>query len=210
MAPFVSCRCVCSSDNTIFSGAFVGKISATAYGALLGIGFAFVIAIAELPRILEISFTGGKIKFQQGSSPASAVRDEDVGSSSSSSWAAAEPAKTTSMEKRILNTLFVQQVNQWPTMNTLWLFGISGSEEYRTAKQSLLEKGLIGEAKDGMAGEPENKLIYITKKGFNYCIDHYPEISIAGRWWDNEPIDEKNMGKVLQRRISPEDKKGSS
>jgi hypothetical protein len=101
------------------------------------------------------------------------------------------------MEKRILNTLFVQQVNLWPEPGTRWTFIITGSYEYTEAKGKLLGKGFIGETKEHM--------IFITNVGYDYCIDHYDEIKNSGRWWDEIPVDDKNLRKVLARELRPKD-----
>jgi hypothetical protein len=110
-------------------------------------------------------------------------------------------AGRTPMENKILNTLFVEQVKQSPTIGITWFFQIEWSgptyDEFLRAKGKLLADGLIKEG--------EKNLFAITTKGFHYSIDHYFELKGAGRWCEETVIDQEVMQKVLNREIGPTD-----
>ena len=107
----------------------------------------------------------------------------------------------TRMEYRILNTLFTKQVNKWPNLDVVWTFIITGPskeyDDYREAKGKLLADGLINETTDYM--------IFITRKGFKFCKEHYDEIKDAPQWWHKEQMNPENLRKVMFGEFGPKD-----
>lgn len=77
----------------------------------------------------------------------------------------------TAMEKMILNTLWVQQVNYYPDYSGVWTFRIHANTPvylaFRDAGTKLIKEGLISETNEGQ--------YYLTKLGFDYCKEHYKE-----------------------------------
>ena len=103
------------------------------------------------------------------------------------------------MENKILNTLFVQQVNNHPTGNPEWQYILKWDgpdyPEYLRAKGKLRD--------DGFIQENEKELVNITDQGFCYCVANYLYMKEAGRWWENTPVNKENMRKILDGKIGP-------
>lgn len=82
-----------------------------------------------------------------------------------------EDRTKTAMEKMILNTLWVQQVNYYPDYSGVWTFRIHANTPvylaFRDAGTKLIKEGLISETNEGQ--------YYLTKLGFDYCKEHYKE-----------------------------------
>jgi hypothetical protein len=77
----------------------------------------------------------------------------------------------TSMEYKILNTLWIHQVNTSPDYTGIWTFRINYGapefNEYRIASSKLIGEGLVAESSNGQ--------IHLLPEGFAYCKNHYQE-----------------------------------
>lgn len=99
----------------------------------------------------------------------------------------------TSMEYKILNTLWTKQVNLSPDISTLWTFRINYGTpefaEFRVASSKLIGEEIIGETNDGQ--------VFLTFKGFEYCKKHYNEFP-ADQWWPHEQLKQEQLEKALK------------
>jgi len=101
--------------------------------------------------------------------------------------------KRTAMEYKILNTLWTEQVNQFPDLQIQFTFRLNvGAREFlefREAGNRLLGEGLISETDTGQ--------FYLTQQGIQYCAKHYQEFP-ADRWFGTQQIDPQKLEKVLR------------
>jgi hypothetical protein len=89
----------------------------------------------------------------------------------------------TPMEYKILNTLWIHQINHFPDYSALWTFRLNyGALEYfqfRESGNKLLGEGLVGETPDGQ--------LYLTPPGYKFCQEHYKEFP-PNKWFPETSI----------------------
>ena len=77
----------------------------------------------------------------------------------------------TSIEYKILNTLWTKQLNLAPDYSKVWTFRINYGtpefNEYRIASSKLIGEGLVGETSNGH--------VHLTPTGYDYCKEHHSE-----------------------------------
>ena len=102
--------------------------------------------------------------------------------------------KRSSMEYKILNTLWTKQVNKFPTFSPLFTFVIGANSpeylQFREAGGKLMGEGLIGETDTGQ--------YHLTDNGWKYCKGHYKEFP-SDQWWPEEPIIKEQLETVINK-----------
>ena len=96
----------------------------------------------------------------------------------------------TSMEFKILNTLWTKQVNYYPNYSKLWGFRVNaGAPEYldfREAANRLIGEGLINESDQGQ--------YFLTRNGIKFCAKNYTTFpNPEDQYWPDEKIKEENI-----------------
>jgi len=103
-----------------------------------------------------------------------------------------ERPKTT-IELKILNTLWRRQMLKFPELNGSWTFRLNAAApeflEFREAGNRLMGEGLISESDTGQ--------FLITIEGLRYCAEHYKEFP-ADMWFKDVPIPKGNLEKLLK------------
>lgn len=105
-----------------------------------------------------------------------------------------KPSRT-SMEYKVLNTLWTKQVNKFPDFNIYFTFLINAqSIEYVAFRQAGAK--LMGE---GLVGETDNGYYHLTRTGWDYCKQHFKDFP-PDQWWPEETIDPKQLEKVVSSK----------
>lgn len=96
-------------------------------------------------------------------------------------------------EQKILNTLWSRQVLRFPELNKFWGFKLGRSSPefltFREASDCLMAEGLIRETDKGY--------FFLTKKGLQYCAEHYTEF--PDDMWFGYRSFEHNLEKVHKK-----------
>ena len=104
-----------------------------------------------------------------------------------------KPVARSSMENKILNTLWTKQVNKFQDLSTIFTFKIFSNSpefvEFRVAGAKLIGEGLISET-------PNDGNYHLTQQGYEYCKAHYKEFG-TDQWWPEEILDQEKLKKVL-------------
>jgi len=106
------------------------------------------------------------------------------------------PATRTPTELKILNTLWVKQVNKFEDVATRFTIRIdyaASSNEahaYESAVAKLLSEGLI-------ARSPENQF-FLTDAGLRYCRDHHRTFP-RDIWFEQEAVDDARLAKIVAK-----------
>lgn len=102
------------------------------------------------------------------------------------------PGRRDATEYKILNTLWVKQVNKFPelverfSMKIVFPVGRRLSE-YSAAVAALHREGLIGVRPD--------KYVYLTDEGLQYCNEHYQEFP-TDLWFGPIELDEQRLAEA--------------
>lgn len=108
----------------------------------------------------------------------------------------AEPEERSrpAVELKILNTLWNRQVNRFPSSNKRWTFRINEVApeflQFREAANRLIGEGLVGETGKGQ--------FYLTRKGLQYCKEHYKTFP-PDMWFEPMPLDQDKLKQVLDK-----------
>lgn len=100
----------------------------------------------------------------------------------------------TAIELKILNTLWNRQVLKFPELDTFFTFRLNVASpeflEFREAGNRLMGEGLISETDTGY--------FFLTRKGLDYCAEHYEEWFPKDMWFKYKPLDQTNLEKLLK------------
>lgn len=106
-----------------------------------------------------------------------------------------KPLEKNAMEYKILNTLWTQQVNKFPSFSPLFTFTIGQNSfeylQFREAGGKLIGEKLLGETRIGQ--------YYLTHPGWGWCKDHYKEFP-TDQWWPEESIIKEQLKIVMEAK----------
>lgn len=96
------------------------------------------------------------------------------------------------VEQKILNTLWIKQVNRfddWP--ESRWMFRPGSDDPY----WADFVKASDRLAREGLVICTQDRMVYMTDHGFEYCRDHNQELGTE-HWWADEQLDQEKLEKV--------------
>lgn len=98
------------------------------------------------------------------------------------------------VEHKILNTLWIKQVNrigQWP--ESRFMFRI-GSDDPDFELFLIFSERL---SREGLVNISPAQMIYLTNPGFDFCQQHYGEFG-ESQWWTDEQLKKENLSDALK------------
>lgn len=100
------------------------------------------------------------------------------------------------MQYKILNTLWTKQVNYFPEYTKLWGFTINiGAIEYFDFIEAINQ--LIGR---GWVFKGEQNMFFLTKEGFKFCAKNYSTfLNPENQYWPEEQINTKNRKTAIKK-----------
>jgi hypothetical protein len=106
-------------------------------------------------------------------------------------------AKRNAMELKILNTLWVNQVNKFQDVLPRFTFKIDyfayvpEAQAYEQAVRQLVLEGLIVQS-------TLNQHVFLTDAGLKYCLDHYPSWP-RDIWFNQEALDQAKLKSIIPK-----------
>jgi hypothetical protein len=104
-----------------------------------------------------------------------------------------ELANRSSIEYRILKTLWTKQVNRFPRYEGVWSFRLNSRApdflEAHRAAGKLIRERLVAPTTEGQ--------YYLTLRGFEFCKKNYRDFPEVEEWLPDEKLNEGQLNKAL-------------
>ncbi len=157
----------------------------------------------SINTISNVNSTVNKIYFVQGS--VQTTKPSDEGQLEGPPAAITPPSdlkpqpelihkQHTADQLKILNTLWVKQVNKYGTINPRFSLKLEAKipsfpefDSFYKAVEGLKQEDLVKKEADGH--------VWLTKAGLKYCLKRYEEFP-SDMWFDQEPINEEKLGNL--------------